>query len=78
MDQEEQRNQLLEDIQSKFAEMKPEMASQIILAETLKLCRNIMDMTKLPVNPKVLDLLLNQKLIDQSEHQRLMDILDPK
>lgn len=78
MDQEEQRNQLLEDIQSKFAGMKPEMASQIILAETLKLCRNIMDMTKLPVNPKVLDLLLNQKLIDQSEHQRLMDILDPK
>ena len=78
MNQEEQKNQLMEDIQSKFAEMKPEMASQIILAETLKLCRNIMDMTKLPVNPKVLDLLLNQKLIDQSEHQRLMDILDPK
>ena len=71
-------NQIMEDIQKRFSDMKPELASQVILAESLKLCKNIMDLTKLPVNPKVLNLLLHQDLIDETEHQRLMNILDPK
>ena len=74
----QQKNQMMEEIQKRFSDMKPELASQIILAETLKLCKNIMDMTKLPVNPKVLNLLLHQELIDEAEHQRLINILDPQ
>ena len=69
---------LMEEIQARFPDLKPEHASQIMLAETLKLCTNIIDMTKLPVSPKIIDLLFAEKLIDKTEHNRLINILDPQ
>ena len=69
--------QMLENIEKQFPGLTPERASQHLLAESLKTCSTIMDMTHLPVNPKVLDQLLNLGLLDQKEWSRLMNILDP-
>ena len=55
---------------------------EIYLVDTLEtqwqlLCKTVLDLTKLPVDPSVLDQLLNDGLIDQSEYTRIMNMLDP-
>ena len=69
---------MLEEMQKRFPGLTPELATQTLLAESLKTCQTIMDLTKLPVNPKVLDQLLHSDLIDRKEWERLMAMLDPK
>ncbi|MAV11442.1 MAG: hypothetical protein CMN96_08400 [Synechococcus sp. MED850] len=69
--------QMLEDLQKRFPGLTPELAAQTLLAESLKACRSIADMTKLPVDPKVLDQLRSLKLLDQQEWERLIQMLDP-
>ena len=69
---------MLEEMQKRFPGLTPELATQTLLAESLKTCQTIMDLTKLPVNPKVLDQLLQSDLIDRKEWERLMTMLDPK
>lgn len=69
---------MLEEMQKRFPGLTPELATQTLLAESLKTCQTIMDLTKLPVNPKVLDQLLQLDLIDRKEWERLMTMLDPK
>ena len=58
---------MLEEMQKRFLGLTPELATQTLLAESLKTCQTIMDLTKLPVNPKVLDQLLQSDLIDRKE-----------
>ena len=69
---------MLEEMQKRFPGLTPELATQTLLAESLKTCQTIMDLTKLPVNPKVLDQLLQSDLIDRKEWERLMTMLDQK
>ena len=69
---------MLEEMQQRFPGLTLELATQTLLAESLKTCQTIMDLTKLPVNPKVLDQLLQSGLIDRKEWERLMTMLDPK
>ena len=69
---------MLEEMQKRFPGLTPELATQTLLAESLKTCQTIMDLTKLPVNPKVLDQLLQSALIERKEWERLMTMLDPK
>ena len=68
---------MMEDLQKRFPGLTPELAAQTLLAESLKACRTLSDMTKLPVDPKVLDQLRSLNLLDQREWQRLIQMLDP-
>ena len=68
---------MLEDMQARFPGLTPELATQTILAESLRACRSVIDLTRLPVDPSVLNQLRDIGLLDPEEWQRLMAMLDP-
>ena len=68
---------MMEDLQKKFPGLTPELAMKTILAESLKSCNTVFDLTKLPIDPSLLSELLNNGLIDQPEYSRIMQMLDP-
>lgn len=74
---EEVSTKMMDDLQKKFPGLTPELAMKTILAESLKSCNTVFDLTKLPINPTLLRELLNNKLIDQPEYSRIMQMLDP-
>ena len=69
---------MIEDMQERFPGLTPEVAAQTILVESLKACQSIMDLTRLPVDPRVLSQLRDGELIDQAEWERIMAMLDPQ
>ena len=69
---------MIEDMQERFPGLTPEVAAQTILVESLKACQSIMDLTHLPVDPRVLSQLRDGGLIDQAEWERIMAMLDPQ
>jgi hypothetical protein len=69
---------MIEDMQERFPGLTPEVAAQTILVESLKACQSIMDLTRLPVDPRVLSQLRDAGLIDQAEWERIMAMLDPQ
>ena len=69
---------MIEDMQERFPGLTPEVAAQTILVESLKACQSIMDLTRLPVDPRVLNQLRDGGLIDQAEWERIMGMLDPQ
>ena len=68
---------MMEDLQKKFPGLTPELAMKTILVESLKSCKTVLDLTKLPIDPSLLSELLNNGLIDQPEYSRIMQMLDP-
>ena len=68
---------MMEDLQKKFPGLTPELAMKTILAESLRSCNTVFDLTKLPIDPSLLSELLNNGLIDQPEYSRIMQMLDP-
>ena len=68
---------MLKDLQKNFPGLTPDLAMKTILVESLTICKTVLDLTKLPVDPSVLDQLLNDGLIDQAEYTRIMNMLDP-
>ena len=68
---------MMGDLQKKFPGLTPELAMKTILVESLKSCKTVLDLTKLPIDPSLLRELLNNGLIDQSEYSRIMKMLDP-
>ena len=68
---------MMEDLQKRFPGLTPELAMKTILVESLKSCNTVFDLTKLPIDPSLLRELLNNKLIDQPEYSRIMQMLDP-
>ena len=73
----EASTKMLEDLQKRFPGLTPELAMKTILAESLKSCNTVFDLAKLPIDPSLLSELLNNGLIDQPEHSRIMQMLDP-
>ena len=69
---------MIEDMQARFPGLTPEVAAQTILVESLKACKSVMDLTKLPIDPRTLNQLLDRGLLDQGEWERLMAMLDPQ
>ena len=69
---------MIEDMQERFPGLNSEVAAQTILVESLKACKSVMDLTKLPIDPRTLNRLLDRGLLDQGEWERLMAMLDPK
>ena len=70
--------QLLASIQSMAPDVSLESAGQTVLAEALKTCMNIEQLTKLPVTPKTLDVLLEAGYLGTDDWERLTNLLDPK
>ena len=68
---------MMEDLQKRFPGLTPELAMKTILAESLRSCNTVFDLTKLPIDPSLLSELLNNGLIDQPEYSRIMQMLDP-
>jgi len=68
---------MMDDLQKKFPGLTPELAMKTILVESLKSCKTVFDLTKLPIDPSLLRELLKNKLIDQPEYSRIMQMLDP-
>ena len=68
---------MMEDLQKRFPGLTPELAIKTILVESLKSCNTVLDLAKLPIDPSLLSELLNNKLIDQHEYSRIMQMLDP-
>ena len=68
---------MMDDLQKKFPGLTPELAMKTILVESLKSCNTVFDLTKLPIDPSLLRELLKNKLIDQPEYSRIMQMLDP-
>ena len=68
---------MMEDLKKSFPGLTPELAIKTILAESLKSCKTIFDLTNLPIDPSILSELLNDGLIDKPEYFRIMQILDP-
>ena len=68
---------MMDDLQKKFPGLTPELAMRTILVESLKSCKTVFDLTKLPIDPSLLRELLKNKLIDQPEYSRIMQMLDP-
>ena len=64
---------MLKDLQKNFPGLTPDLAIKTILVESLKICKTVLDLTKLPVGPSVLDQLLIDGLIDQSETSFRLD-----
>ena len=69
---------MIEDMQERFPGLTPEVAAQTILVESLKACKSVMDLTKLPIDPRTLDQLLDRGLLDHGEWERLISLLDPQ
>ena len=70
--------QLLASIQSMAPDVSLESAGQAVLAEALKTCTSIEQLTKLPVTPKTLDVLLEGGYLGSDDWERLKNLLDPK
>ena len=68
---------MIDDMQERFPGLTPELAAQTILVESLKACQSVMDLTRLPIDPLVLNQLRDRGLLDQAEWQRVMAMLDP-
>jgi len=68
---------MIEEMQSRFPGLTPELATQTILVESLRVCQSVMDLARLPVDPSVLNRLREQGLLEPEEWQRLMAMLDP-
>lgn len=68
---------MLQDLQKNYPDLTPELAMKTFLVESLKCCKDVFDLTKLPVDPSVLNQLLKDGLIDQPEYSRIMQMLDP-
>ena len=70
-------SRMIDEMQSRFPGLTPELATQTILVESLRACRSVMDLTRLPVDPQVLNRLREQGVLDSDEWLRLMGMLDP-
>ena len=70
-------SRMIDEMQSRFPGLTPELATQTILVESLRACRSVMDLTRLPVDPQVLNRLREQGLLESEEWLRLMGMLDP-
>ena len=70
-------SRMIDEMQSRFPGLTPELATQTILLESLRACRSVMDLTRLPVDPQVLNRLREQGLLESEEWLRLMGMLDP-
>ena len=70
-------SRMIDEMQSRFPGLTPELATQTILVESLRACRSVMDLTRLPVDPLVLNRLREQGLLESDEWMRLMGMLDP-
>ena len=70
-------SRMIDDMQSRFPGLTPELATQTILVESLRACRSVMDLTHLPVDPLVLNRLREQGLLESDEWLRLMRMLEP-
>ena len=68
---------MIDEMQERFPGLTPELAAQTILVESLKACQSVMDLTRLPIDPLVLNQLRDRGLLDQAEWQRVMAMLDP-
>ena len=68
---------MIDEMQTRFPGLTPELATQTILVESLRACRSVMDLTRLPVDPLVLNRLREQGLLESGEWMRLMGMLDP-
>ena len=68
---------MIDEMQTRFPGLTPELATQTILVESLRACRSVMDLTRLPVDPLVLNRLREQGLLESDEWMRLMGMLDP-
>lgn len=68
---------MIEEMQNRFPGLTPELATQTILVESLRVCQSVMDLARLPVDPSVLNRLREQGLLEPEEWQRLMAMLDP-
>ena len=68
---------MIDDMQERFPGLTPELAAQTILVESLKACQSVMDLTRLPIVPLMLNQLRDRGLLDQAEWQRVMAMLDP-
>ena len=71
-------DQLLASIQSMAPGVSLENAGQTVLAEALKTCTSIEQLTKLPVTPQPLDVLLDGGYLGTDDWERLKNLLDPK
>lgn len=69
---------MIEDMHKRFPGLTAEVAAQTILVESLKACKSVMDLTKLPIDPRTLNQLLDRGLLDHGEWERLMAMLDPQ
>ena len=70
-------SRMIDEMQSRFPGLTPELATQTILVESLRACRSVMDLTRLPVDPQVLNRLREKGLLESEEWLRLMGMLDP-
>ena len=70
-------SRMIDEMQTQFPGLTPELATQTILVESLRACRSVMDLTRLPVDPLVLNRLREQGLLESDEWMRLMGMLDP-
>ena len=68
---------MIDEMQERFPGLTPELAAQTILVESLKACQSVMDLTRLPIDPLMLNQLRDRGLLDQAEWQRVMAMLDP-
>ena len=68
---------MIDEMQERFPGLTPELAAQTILVESLRACQSVMDLTRLPIDPLVLNQLRDRGLLDQAEWQRVMAMLDP-
>ena len=68
---------MIDDMQERFPGLTPELAAQTILVESLRACQSVMDLTRLPIDPLMLNQLRDRGLLDQAEWQRVMAMLDP-
>ena len=68
---------MIEEMQSRFPGLTPELATQTILVESLRVCQSVMDLARLPVDPSMLNRLREQGLLEPEEWKRLMAMLDP-
>lgn len=68
---------MMDEMQERFPGLTPELAAQTILVESLRACQSVMDLTRLPIDPLVLNQLRDRGLLDQAEWQRVMAMLDP-
>ena len=68
---------MIDDMQERFPGLTPELAAQTLLVESRKACQTGMELTRLPIDPLMLNQLRDRGLLDQAEWQRVMAMLDP-